>query len=383
MTDLRHWLALALVFASGCVANGPTTFGDPVPEGAEAVVIVLDDTRPDRRKRSASIPGYLGYNDYANDPALLRVANRLAKKHDVTVLTQWPLQSLPIQCIVIEKPDASTLAAIRAEPGVKWVQPFVDFTTMSVAAPTPSWPKPAGFAVGTDAGNGITIALVDTSVDRSHPALRGTALRQQNFAGNLGDIDGEAHGTAMVGLIAARPLPDSDMVGISQAANIELLRGCWQPLDAASGRCNTLTLALALDAAVALQPDVLNLSITGPKDRVLDELIDQLTRQGTLVVAAYDERRAASMRFPTHQPGVIYAFGVSDAAAAPAGSTEVVVGAPRHALSLAPAARYDLVYGHSVAAAQVSGFAALLFGQSEGSSRDQVVKHLHNLTDSP
>ncbi|MEM7764549.1 MAG: S8 family serine peptidase [Pseudomonadota bacterium] len=383
MNSVRFWLALALMLASGCVTTGPATFGDPVPEGTEAIVVVLDDTRPDRRKRSASIPGYVGYTDYANDPALLRVAKRFAKKHDVTVLTQWPLQSLPIQCIVIEKPNASTLAAIRAEPDVKWVQPFVDFTTMSMTAPTPSWPKPAGVTVGSGAGSGITIAVVDTSVDRTHPALQGTALRQRNFAGNLGDVDGEAHGTAMVGLIAARPLPDGDMVGISQAANIELLRGCWQPSDAASGRCNTLTLALALDAAVALQPDVLNLSITGPQDRVLDELVEQLTRQGTLVVAAYDERRTASLRFPTYQPGVIYAFGVSDAAATPSGSAEVVVGAPRHALSLAPAARYDLVFGHSVAAAQVSGFAALLLGVSDGVSRDQVVKHLHNLTAKP
>lgn len=374
-------LLLALVTAC---ATLPSDLPDQdIPDGVEAVVIVLDDLRPERRKQVASSPGYTSFRNYADDPALLRIARSLAAKHGLSVLTQWPLQNIPIQCIVIEKPDAKTLAALEADPVVKWVQPFRDFTTMGIAETSPSWPVIPKISKHDQSGIGVTIAVIDTSVDRSHPALKESALSQRNFAGNRGNYRGEAHGTAMVGLMAAKPVSNSDVVGISQAANIALLRGCWQADEAGRGRCNTLTMALALDAAISLNPHVLNLSITGPEDRVLDRLIKEITSQGTLVVAAYDDARDASDRFPKVQPGVVYAYGLTDDDSRPRQSNVMVVGAPRHAVSLAPASGYELVYGHSVAAAQVSGYAALLFSQSPEQTRATVLDDLLMLSTSP
>lgn len=381
---MTRWLALLPLLAfAACATPQADNIGQRVPDGIDALVIVLDDTRPQRRKQAASTPGYVSYRHYADDPVLLRTARDLTAKHGLKLVTQWPLKHIPIQCIVIEKPDETTLAALEADPIVKWVQPFRDFTTMTVSQPSSSWSVIPVVDKSPASGSGVTIAVVDTSVDRSHPALKESTLRQQNFAGRRGDFRGEAHGTAMVGLMAARPVPDSNVIGISQAADITLLRGCWQADKAGRGRCNTLTMALALDAAIGLNPHVLNLSITGPEDRVLDRLVRELTDRGTLVVAAYDDARDAAERFPTYQPGVVYAFGLSDAESRPRRSSAMVIGAPRHALSLAPASGYELVYGHSVAAAQVSGYAALLFSRSPSQSRSEVLKDLLKVTASP
>jgi len=98
-----------------------------------------------------------------------------------------------------------------------------------------------------------------------------------------------------------------------------------------------------LDAAIDLKPEVLNLSLTGGYDRVLEELLSVLLETGTIVIAAYDERRSPKARFPISQPGVVYAYGSVGANVQPVNDEGTVLSAPRHAMSLAPMAGYDLV----------------------------------------
>ncbi|MEO1576785.1 MAG: hypothetical protein AAFU65_17695, partial [Pseudomonadota bacterium] len=128
------------------------------------------------------------------------------------------------------------------------------------------------------------------------------------------------------------------------------------------------------------RPDVLNLSLTGRRDRVLDELVDVLLARGTLIVAAYDETRSSDQRFPVRRPGVIYAFGVSDDRAAAVRRDDVVYG-PLHALSLTPMAGYDLVTGHSVATPHLTAMAARLFGVRSDATREHVIADLSEWID--
>ncbi|MEM9397577.1 MAG: S8 family serine peptidase [Pseudomonadota bacterium] len=374
-------ICVVLLLGSACSQNqlAPSVqFADLANFDTEqTVMVVIKDPRSERHRRGINAPGYSPAYGYADDPALDRAGKAIAQKYSLTLLAQWPLRNLPVLCLVIEEPNEEVIKALRADAEVEWIQAFNEFTTQT----TPERLNLGFEPIFTDAqekGAGVTVAVIDTSVDTTHPSLQGSMLRQQNFAGSPERIGSESHGTAVVGLIAAQPQAGTKMLGIATDATVEVLRACWQATEEAKGRCNTLTLALALDRAVDLAPQILNLSITGPADPVLEKLIEKLLASGTLVVAAFDEALHETQRFPRHRTGVAYAFGTNgDTTGLPLSNEEaVLLTAPRHALSLAPAARYDLVSGHSVAAPQVSGLAARLMASKPGASREEILQEL-------
>ncbi|MEL6869151.1 MAG: S8/S53 family peptidase [Pseudomonadota bacterium] len=345
---------------------------------ADAVVIVIEDPRASLRRIGAG-PGYGLPSAYADDPLLKRRSAAIARDYDLSIIDEWPLRNLGVHCFAIERPSAAVLAAIDRDERIKWLQPFNEFALQSNQSTTSATSENCAlcqFKAQFDSpGRNITIAVIDTAVDTDHPDLRRSSLVTRNFAGPRGNPDEEDHGTAVVGLINAIPSTEHGVDGLAPAARVHLLRGCWQDNNA-QGRCNTLTLALALDAAVDLAPDILNLSLTGRQDRLLDELLGKLLANGTLVFAAHDEQRKAEERFPARQLGVVYAYGVEETVAASAPSDPNVLYAPRHALSLATMGGYDLVSGHSIATPQLAAMAARLMEHDASRSRADTIQTL-------
>ncbi|MEM1230822.1 MAG: S8 family serine peptidase [Pseudomonadota bacterium] len=378
-------LALALVLLqSGCSAIAPVDSASALSGRSDLLMVVIDDPRSEGERLGLNGPGYAPRIAYRDEPVLRRRAARIAADYDLALLEQWPLRNLALHCFVIEPPDAATLTRLRADARVRWVQPFNEFETL--ALPTAAARAEAQdahqvmarfFEAVPERGAGVKIAVVDTDIDRSHPDLVNAMLHRANFAGRRGQPEKEAHGTAVVGLIAASPATQDGLSGLAQEADVHLLRGCWQ--QGGGGRCNTLTLALALDAAIDLQPQILNLSLSGRADPVLQALVERLLAQGTLVIAAYDEQRAPAERFPAPGPGVIYAWGApaaTPAVAVPMPPNVAVLAAPRDALSLAPMAGYELVSGHSIAAPQVAALAACLMARDEDAPRAAIQSRL-------
>ena len=291
-------------------------------------------------------------------------------------MTQWPVRNLNVHCFVISRPGSAALARLERDPRVKWTQPFNEFAVQSV--PDFSAMEPGArvthFASRHPSGGaGMKLAVVDTSVDHNHKDLATSRIRQRDFVGEQPTAGGEAHGTAVVGLIAANASSPDGVQGLASKAQVDVLRACWQA-GSGPGKCNTLTLALALDAAVDLDPDVLNLSLTGGYDRILQTLIERLVDSGTLVVAAYDEEREAGERFPAPLPGLVYAYGHTHPSAAGSQdmANQAVVTAPREAFTLAPENGYDIVSGHSIAAPQVAAAAACLRFEHPGASPAEI-----------
>lgn len=376
MSKLALFVGLLLVLA-GCAAAPSVQNLSESEFDEDTVLIVIKDPRSERRRRGVPTPAYGNSVNYTQDPMLLRSGKKIAAEHQLNLLAQWPIRNLNVHCLVVEKPDAETLKAIKQDPVVEWVQPFNEFSTLS--APGVGEAYANGWAdLPTHSGEGITIAVIDTSVDRAHPALKGSMVRQQNFAGASGELGDEPHGTAVVGLIAAQPGKVKGVSGLAPGADVEVLRACWQNGGKGKGMCNTLTLALALDAAIDLAPEILNLSLTGPEDVVLQALIDQLLDNGTLIVAAFDDGLMPDMRFPRTRQGIVYAYGVDGQEASPSASAldAVLLEAPRHVVSLAPAGGSDLVSGHSIAAPQLSGLAARLMAQEPQAERKRILTKL-------
>lgn len=215
-------------------------------------------------------------------------------------------------------------------------------------------------------GQGVEIAIVDTGIDVTHPDLRASVSGARNLVRQDADrFTGDFHGTAVAGVIAAAADNGDGIVGVAPAAKIEAIKACWQPSQQSRRAvCSSYTLALALDYSVARGFDIINLSLGGPSDPLLEQLILAALARGTVVVAASSRSAIGQVAFPASVPGVL-AVTACDASGRlwgdmPETHAVGLVAPGAEILSLAPQGTYDFSSGDSLAAAHASGLAALL-----------------------
>jgi subtilisin family serine protease len=202
-------------------------------------------------------------------------------------------------------------------------------------------------------GRQVRVAIIDSGVQQDHPDLLGKIESRQNFVADHADA-AERHGTEVAGIIAARADDGVGIVGIAPGARLLALRACWQESEQAT-LCTSLSLALALDFAIAHDARVINLSLSGPPDRLLGRLIEVAVARGIAVVAALD-RNLPGGGFPASRRGVL---AVADEGGGAVAGDALL--APGHDIPTSgPPSRWYLVSGTSYAAAHVSGLMALL-----------------------
>jgi subtilisin family serine protease len=264
---------------------------------------------------------------------------------------------------------------------VKWAQPISTFTAQdndplySVQPAALEWRLGDMRKVAT--GRNVLVAVIDSGVEAGHPDLAGQVTQRENF------VDGqvyaaEDHGTAVAGVIAARAGNGVGIEGVAPNAHLMALRACWQ--QAAGGtRCDTFSLGKALNFALMHGAHVINLSLSGPSDRLLRELVDLACARGIKVVGAVDPN-VKDGGFPANHAGV---FAVAASAAARPGD-KVLVAPGRDIPTTAVGARWGMVSGSSYSAAHISGMMAVLSeirpGLALARIRDGVVA-VHAVTD--
>jgi len=151
---------------------------------------------------------------------------------------------------------------------------------------------------------------------------------------------------------------------VAPDARLLALRACWaDPPDAEGANCTSFTLAKALQHALSQRARIINLSLTGPRDRLLERLLDVAAERGIVLVGAAHGQAA---QFPAAHPSVI-AVSVL-----PGGATSTIAAPGTNILSTAPNASWGYVSGSSFSAAQVSGVAALLLERSPSLTPDSL-----------
>ena len=115
-------------------------------------------------------------------------------------------------------------------------------------------------------GAGVTVAVVDSGVDNSHPQLRGRVLAGRDFLDPSGDgrLDCVGHGTAVASIIAGREVGGVEFRGLAPAARILPVRISEQQIieGRESGRTVTAAqFARGIRWAVDAGADVINLSV--------------------------------------------------------------------------------------------------------------------------
>ena len=357
---ILRWLllmvALALLPARSSIAAAPAAAPDHQ-------ILVMVRLAPEHYRSSGAYGG--GYGDELAQSGRARVARRVARKYGLTLVDNWPMPMIGVDCFVMGVPEtlspreASLMVSRDAE--VSWAEP-VSFYTGQGSQPGHNDALFAAEPAAAEwhladlhkmaSGRGTRVAVIDSGVDGAHPDLSGQLLTNRNFVAGQ-SLVAEQHGTAVAGIIAAKADNRVGIAGVAPGARLLGLRACWQ--GRGSTLCDTLSLAKALYFAVENRADVINLSLSGPDARLLREIIGVAVGRRISVVSAFDPNLPGG-GFPASASGVI---AVSASSLAP--SRGAVYTAPgRDVPTTEPGGRWFIVNGSSFAAAHVSGLLALL-----------------------
>jgi subtilisin family serine protease len=165
------------------------------------------------------------------------------------------------------------------------------------SATAPSIAPPPSLA---SAGS-LQVGLIDSGVDEAHPSLRHADIRRHGCADGAHPAP---HGTAVASLL----------VGSGEHFHSAVPRAV---LYAGDAYCDAATggsveaIARELDWLARLHVAVVNISLVGPANQILQRIVERAIAQGMLVVAAVgNDGPAAPPLYPASWPGVVGVGGV-------------------------------------------------------------------------
>ncbi len=250
-------------------------------------------------------------------------------------------------------------------------------------------------------GAGVTVAVIDSGVDATHPDLRGQVLPGIDLVDGATDgrVDHVGHGTTVAALIAGRTDDRSGVSGLAPGAKILPVR----VLDDENRYDDAAVVARGLRWAVDHGAGVVNLSLGGAaRSEALADAITYASRHDVVLVACTGNRertdrestggpgagnRDGSQRdgsppvwYPAREPGVVAVAGLVGTGERlwPGSITgdPTVLTAPADRLLGARPGGYWWVQGTSFAAPLVAASAALVRSRWPGLDAPNVVNRL-------
>lgn len=418
-------LLIAFVL-SGCLGslrfstNPGDSFTGGIPDQPKIVIPATDDQLP---------PHLQGELIVALKPG--EAIDPIAEALGATVLGS--LEPLHTYRLRLNDPDASITDAMRSlehRPEVRYAEPnyadihldpiIEDFGAMELAAfltgtlgpantPTdtliPNDPAfwtlqygpqiigaPEAWAAGYT-GAGITIAILDTGVDDSHPDLAGRVLTGYYVVDeNYDTHDHDGHGTHVAGIAAATTNNGIGISGIAGDAYIFPVKVF------PTGMISTSTYNVAYGILVAAMPsiaglpygpaDVINLSLGGETYSFLaQDAVQFAVEQNVVVVASAGNNYIRRVNYPAAYQGVIGVAATDpwdEKAYFSSSGSHVSVAAPGYAIySTILDGEYARWSGTSMAAPHVAGAAALIRQKYPGMNPIQVRHLLEQSADAP
>ena len=302
------------------------------------------------------------------------------------VAREQTIEDLDIRLVVLRPPAKLSIAkALRqlreADPTGSYDFNHI-YTGGGILAPAPApAPAPVAAAVAdTPPENaGATgrdraarrVGLIDAGVDVAHPAFHDAVIHPWGCADR---ILPSAHGTAVASLLIGQAtgfrgvLPGGELY----AANVY----CDAPTGGAVD-----ALAAAFSWLAQQRVAVINVSLVGPDNLVLAQIVRALTSRGYLLVAAVgNDGPAAPPLYPASYPGVIGVTGVDKhrrALIEAARGKQVMFAAPgADMLAADGGGKYSAVRGTSFAAPIVAALLAQTVSAPDSSARDAAVEAL-------
>jgi len=230
-----------------------------------------------------------------------------------------------------------------------------------------------GRAQQVSRGRGVTIGMVDTPVDTTHPALQGVNIEQHLIA-DPKTIESRVHGTSIAGTLVSK----NPQIGIAPEAKL-LSVGAFSSKPghpkALTGKSSDIVAAISY--CIKKNVDILNLSFTGGKDKLVESIVRDAVKRGITVVAAGGNRgRIGSSVYPAVIEGVVGVTAVDRNqrrfAKADRGRFIDIAAPGVGILTLAPQGKLQISTGTSMAAAHLSGVLALMKSYKKQYSSEQL-----------
>lgn len=227
---------------------------------------------------------------------------------------------------IVVKMDDSQEKYLRTNPGVLAVEeeifhpaprPVNGFGLRGVAVPSSKRAKvtgSGGFQTGAKTPWGITavkaveawrdsqaglsarVAILDTGIDKDHPALAANFEKGQDFVCDTQTpypfADTIGHGTHVAGTIAAVATADG-FSGVAPSAKILSGRVC------STQGCSNIAIAAGIDWALSEKVDVISMSLGGDRATIAERIaIAQANDAGIAIVAAAGNDGTSTVSYP-------------------------------------------------------------------------------------
>jgi subtilisin family serine protease len=283
------------------------------------------------------------------------------------------LEGLDVTIVVLQAPAGmSTRRALQRlrqlDPGGVYDFNHVYLDSGIVADGAAEAPIAAGSPAPGSAVRGVRVGLIDGGVQRNHPVFRDVTIHEHGCAG--GGVP-SAHGTAVASLLVGHGEHFSGAAVGAELFSADVYCGL-----ATGGAVDAVADALAWMSRERVP--VINISLVGPANGLLEQLIRLVTSRGHIVVAAVgNDGPGAPPLYPAAYPAVIAVTGVDS-------HRRVLIEACRgkHVDFAAPGAdmaaagldaEFALVRGTSFAAPIAAGLFARQLIQVDRASADSAV----------
>jgi thermitase len=217
-----------------------------------------------------------------------------------------------------------------------------------------------GWAIPTEL-HGVTIAVLDTGIDKDHPELSGQVMAEINLTDSPTSRDVYGHGTHVAGIVVASS-HDTSTAGLVSGFRLMNVKVADD-----QGRCHAEAMAAGIVWAVDNGANIINISLELREPSVaLSEAIEYAWNRGAIIIAAAGNHGSGLPTYPAcYENSIAVAALTEDDQLAPLsnhGDWVDVAAVGLNIFSTLPNNRYGYRTGTSFAVASVSHLAALLFG---------------------
>jgi minor extracellular protease Epr len=142
------------------------------------------------------------------------------------------------------------------------------------------WPLPPSRE--GSCGSSVLLGMIDTGINASHETFQGARLKLQRLGPTSVDPSRALHGTAVAALLVGHPEKRSP--GLVPGARLFAVDAFHRR--GGDERADVFTLVQALGMLAVRNVEVLNLSLAGPDNAVLEAIINRLATENNIVIVS-------------------------------------------------------------------------------------------------